>query len=138
MTNSIKIILAFVTIFFVISFAAGCEETEPLCPQILDAPGGGYTEECEGKLKLNGILDGRIARDKQFRQRGQRVGNLNKIWANKRSNRLRVNKLSVVGTCCWKVSDRYGETQEFELGTSDVVPRIAYIRHIRGMRCDLI
>ena len=67
MTNSIKTFFAFVTIFFVISFAAGCNETEPLCPHIIDAPGGGYTEHCEGKLKLNGILDGQIARNLEFR-----------------------------------------------------------------------
>jgi len=143
MTNMtcIKITFALMAIFIAPLFATSiidpsCNETSR-CPDhdIFDAPGGYGPIYCEGKFSLNGILNGRTNRTLNFIQHGERIGARKKIWANRRSNRLRIYKVSVTGTCCWTASDRHGDSQEFGPGTDNIMPRIAYIRYVRGKQC---
>jgi hypothetical protein len=57
-----------------------------------------------------------------------------KIWANKKRDKVRTKKITILGTCCWVIEHRYGETQELRPGQS-VTPSIAYIRKLKTKKC---
>merc|ERR1712051_82303 len=56
------------------------------------------------------------------------------IKANKKKNRARTEYIKIEGTCCWEISDRHGETEDFALG-QEKEPRIAYIFTIKTKKC---
>ena len=57
-----------------------------------------------------------------------------KIWANKKKDKVRTTKITILGTCCWVIEHRHGETQELRPGQS-VTPSIAYIRKLKTKKC---
>ena len=56
------------------------------------------------------------------------------IGCNRRRNRCRTKNIKIEGTCCWEISNRHGETEEFKLG-HDKTPRIAYISRLKTKKC---
>ena len=56
------------------------------------------------------------------------------IKANKRNNRAITCYIKVVGTCCWKITDNYGYTEEFGIG-DEKEPKIWYIKTIKTKKC---
>ena len=51
-----------------------------------------------------------------------------------RKDRSRTVYIKVVGTCCWEIADRHGETQEFRPG-EEKEPKIWYIKTIKTKKC---
>ena len=56
------------------------------------------------------------------------------IKANAKKDKARTNLIEITGTCCWVITDRHGETEEFGLGEKKQ-PRIAYIKTIKTKKC---
>jgi len=57
-----------------------------------------------------------------------------RIKANEKKDRARTDYIKIEGTCCWEISDRHGETEEFALG-QEKQPKIAYINQIKTKKC---
>jgi len=57
-----------------------------------------------------------------------------KIKANEKKDRARTSYIEIKGTCCWEITDRHGETEEFGLGEAKE-PKIAYIKTIKTKKC---
>ena len=54
-----------------------------------------------------------------------------KIWTNKKKDKYRTTKITVLGTCCWEIYDRMGESQTNLRPGQTITPRIAYIRKLK-------
>ena len=59
-----------------------------------------------------------------------------KIWANKKKDKYRTTKITVLGTCCWEIYDRMGASQKNIKPGQTIAPRIAYIRKLKTKRCS--
>jgi len=57
-----------------------------------------------------------------------------KIRANNKKDNARTTFIKIEGTCCWEITDRHGETQDFGLG-DEKEPRISYIKTIKTKKC---
>jgi len=57
-----------------------------------------------------------------------------KIRANEKRDKARTSYIKIEGTCCWEITDRHGETEEFGLGEAKE-PKIAYIKTIKTKKC---
>merc|ERR1719319_1856689 len=56
------------------------------------------------------------------------------IRVNKKKDKARTTFIKIEGTCCWVITDRHGETQDFGLG-DEKEPRISYIKTIKTTKC---
>ena len=61
-----------------------------------------------------------------------------KIWTNKKKDKYRTTKITVLGTCCWEIYDRMGASQKNIKPGQTIAPRIAYIRKLKTKRCSQI
>lgn len=52
------------------------------------------------------------------------------VGRNRRRNRHRSTNIRVIGTCCWKIFSRDGETETFRIG-EDKTPRLPYLTRIQ-------
>jgi len=93
---------------------------------------------CEGTFTLKGNL---LNRNNRFFQNTKaKVSNSEeyktfKIRKNRRSNNFHVKKISVSGTCCWTVRDRYGNEDMFSPGHFDRTPAVAFIKYVYARPC---
>jgi len=97
---------------------------------ITGTPGSGGVTGCDGKI---------IVRPSFRRGKIEKVDTdgFSQHWtiiANKRKDKARTNNIKIEGTCCWEISDRHGDTEEFALG-QEKQPRIAYILSIKTKKC---
>jgi len=92
---------------------------------------GGYTNVhrlfCKGELIITPELPRTFKKCQE--------GNLRcTVFKNKRKNRHRFQFIRVHGTCCWEISDRYGETEIFGPG-QERQPKIAYVSKMKTVAC---
>ena len=56
------------------------------------------------------------------------------IWGNRKKDKLRTSKITIIGTCCWTIEHRLGDKQELCPGQSKT-PSVAYIRKLKTLKC---
>merc|ERR1719400_740502 len=74
-----------------------------------DTGGGNDVGGCDGKL----ISDPPFARGDIEKVDTEGFSQHWLIKANKRRDTARTNFIKIEGTCCWEITDRHGETQDF-------------------------
>jgi len=100
---------------------------------------GGVTGDTGGGNDVGGC-DGKLISDPPFAR-----GDIEKVdtdgfsqhWlinANKKKDKARTSYIKIEGTCCWEITDRHGETEEFGLGDAKE-PKIPYIKIIKTKKC---
>merc|ERR1712008_556711 len=89
------------------------------------------TVGCRGKL----IVEPKFRRGDIVKSSEEGFVEVFKIWANKKKDKVRTNKITILGTCCWVIEHRHGATQELRPGQS-ITPSIAYIRKLKTMKCS--
>jgi len=106
----------------------------------LDSTNGGCVTGCpDNSLGVSGCSGKMIVEDPFKRGDIEKVDTDGfsqhwKIKANEKKDRARTSYIEIKGTCCWEITDRHGETEEFGLGEAKE-PKIAYIKTIKTKKC---
>jgi len=95
-----------------------------------DTGGGNDVGGCDGKL----ISDPPFARGDIEKVDTDGFSQRWEIRINKKRDKARTTFIKIEGTCCWEITDRHGETQDFGLG-DEKEPRISYIKTIKTKKC---